>query len=251
MKRNKRVLAMLLTLLLCMGTFLSCMKNPPEESTTDAVRESGTERSTAAETDSHGTESGIGSETDKESDESDTEPEESGSKPEESDTKPEESDSKPVESDTKSGETDTDPEESDIKPGETETAPPHRHAFGKWTIVRATTCTGDGEEERTCSCGERKTRTVPAKGHTEVIDKAVEPSCTETGLTEGEHCSVCGVILVKQNVISTKAHIYVVTVVPPTETEQGYTEHICSACGDFYRDTFTIDCFRGTYIFRK
>lgn len=181
MKRNKRVLAMLLTLMLCMGTFLSCMKNPPEESTTDAVRESGTERSTAAETDSHGTESGIGSETDKESDESDTEPEESGSKPAESGTKPEESDSKPIESDTKSGETDTDPEESDIKPGETETAPPHRHAFGKWTIVRATTCTGDGEEERTCSCGERETRTVPAKGHTEVIDKAVDPTCTEVG----------------------------------------------------------------------
>lgn len=158
---------MLLTLMLCMGTFLSCMKKPPEESTMDAGRESGTERSTAAETDSHGTESGIGSETDKESDESDTEPEESGSKP--------------VESDTKSGETDTDPEESDIKPGETATAPPYRHAFGKWTIVRAATCTGDGEEERTCSCGERETRTVPAKGHTEVIDKAVEPTCTEAG----------------------------------------------------------------------
>ena len=59
------------------GDFLSCM-NPPEESTTDAGRKSGTERSTAAETDSHGTVSGIGSETDKESDESDTEPEESG-----------------------------------------------------------------------------------------------------------------------------------------------------------------------------
>lgn len=84
-----------------------------------------------------------------------------------------------------------------------------------------------------------KQHVVPEKGHTEVIDKAVEPTCTKTGLTEGEHCSVCGEILVKQNVISTKAHIYVVTVVPPTETEQGYTEHICSACGDFYRDTFT------------
>lgn len=69
---------MLLTLMLCMGTFLSCMKKPPEESTTDADRKSGIERSTAAETDSHGTESGIGSETDKESDESDTEPEEPG-----------------------------------------------------------------------------------------------------------------------------------------------------------------------------
>lgn len=37
--------------------------------------------------------------------------------------------------------------------------------------------------------------------HTEVVDKAVAPTCTETGLTEGKHCSVCNKVLVKQEVV--------------------------------------------------
>lgn len=41
--------------------------------------------------------------------------------------------------------------------------------------------------------------------HTEAVDKAVdkavEPTCTETGLTEGKHCSVCGEVLVGQEVV--------------------------------------------------
>lgn len=37
--------------------------------------------------------------------------------------------------------------------------------------------------------------------HTEVVDKAVEPTCTETGLTEGKHCSVCSAVLVEQKVV--------------------------------------------------
>lgn len=37
--------------------------------------------------------------------------------------------------------------------------------------------------------------------HTEVVDKAVEPTCTKTGLTEGKHCSVCSTVLVEQKVV--------------------------------------------------
>lgn len=37
--------------------------------------------------------------------------------------------------------------------------------------------------------------------HTEAVDKAVEPTCTEMGLTEGKHCSVCSAVLVEQKVV--------------------------------------------------
>lgn len=70
--------------------------------------------------------------------------------------------------------------------------------------------------------------------HTEVVDKAVEPTCTETGLTEGKRCSVCGEVLVEQEVVKAKGHTEVVDkAVEPTCTETGLTEgKHCSVCGE-------------------
>ena len=43
--------------------------------------------------------------------------------------------------------------------------------------------------------------TISTKNHTIVIDPAVEPTYTTTGLAEGSHCSVCGKVIKEQEII--------------------------------------------------
>jgi len=113
------------------------------------------------------------------------------------------------------------------------------HSYGEWTVTTAPTCTEQGVERRDCkNCDHSETRAIAAKGHTEVIDEAVEPTCTETGLTEGKHCSACDVVLVKQEVVAAKGHDYKSVVTAPTCTERGYTTHTCTVCGDNYVDSY-------------
>ena len=114
------------------------------------------------------------------------------------------------------------------------------HKFGEWTITKEASCTKDGEKVRICTvCKKTETETIPAAGHTEVIDKAVAATCTKTGLTEGKHCSVCNAVIKAQEVVPAKGHKYVDTVVKPTYTAKGYTLHKCSVCGESYKDTYT------------
>ena len=65
---------------------------------------------------------------------------------------------------------------------------------------------------------------------------------TWTSNHDGTHahvCTVCGTV-------ETESCTYTDTVVAPTATEQGYTEHTCTKCGYSYRDSYT-DPVGGTY----
>lgn len=119
----------------------------------------------------------------------------------------------------------------------------HTHSYGEWKVVKDSTCTTNGEEERFCSCGERETRDIDALGHREVVDSSVTATCTLDGRTEGKHCSRCNVILVPQTLINKLGHIEVVDVgFSATCTQDGKTEgKHCSRCDEILVAQKTID----------
>ncbi len=114
------------------------------------------------------------------------------------------------------------------------------HTLGALTELSAATCTSYGLKKRACAhCDYYETYETPVLGHQVAIDAAKAATCTEAGLTEGKHCSRCGVVLVAQEEVPMLGHNYIETVVAPTCTALGYTVHTCEYCRDTYRDTYT------------
>ena len=118
-------------------------------------------------------------------------------------------------------------------PGPTEPEPTeHTHSYT--AVVTEPTCTEGGYTTYTCECGDSYTgNKTAALGHDEIIDAAVAPTCTETGLTEGKHCSRCGAVLVKQETVAATGHSFGawVVVTEPTTENEGQEKRTCTACG--------------------
>ena len=107
------------------------------------------------------------------------------------------------------------------------------------SVVTLPTCTERGYTTHTCErCNATYVDTyVDALGHDIVVDERVEPTCTETGLTEGEHCTRCD-YKVAQEVVEALGHNYNSVVTKPTCLEKGYTTHTCDRCNDSYIDNY-------------
>lgn len=77
------------------------------------------------------------------------------------------------------------------------------------TITKNATCTEKGSASYRCSkCGKTYVKDIPATGHDEIIDKGIAATCETAGKTEGSHCSVCGKVLKKQEVIPASGHVW-------------------------------------------
>lgn len=139
---------------------------------------------------------------------------------------------------------------------DTDSSSAHTHSFGEWTGNKAT-CTSGSTMTRYCQCGEKEEKSIDPLGHTEIILSKKEPTCTETGLTEGKKCSTCGSILKEQEVIEALGHTEeVIKGKEPTCLMGGLTDgKYCTVCekttatqtvipakGHIYSDGYCIGC---------
>lgn len=104
----------------------------------------------------------------------------------------------------------------------------------------AATCT----EKAICSlCGRPYGEPL---GHTPEAIPGIEPTCTESGITEGSRCGVCGEILESQMPLSPLGHSFgeweVTT--PATCTTDGESESRCATCGETHTETIKANGHR-------
>ena len=102
----------------------------------------------------------------------------------------------------------------------------HTHTYTE-VITRPSTCIETGTKTYTCECGKQYTENLPLTAHTPVADAAIDSTCTETGLTEGSHCSVCGTVLVKQETVPMKEHT------PDSAVNENVSDATCQAEGTY------------------
>ncbi len=137
-----------------------------------------------------------------------------------------------------------------------EVIPAMGHDYDEGIVTTEPTCTESGVKTYTClreGCDHSYTEEIPATGHidengdyicdncgenlcTEHIEEIIpgfDATCTEDGLTEGTKCSICGEILVEQQIIPAKGHTEeVISGYDATLTAPGLTDGVkCSVCG--------------------
>ncbi len=81
----------------------------------------------------------------------------------------------------------------------------------------------------------------------------LEPTCTHKGYTGNLSCKLCGVIYEMGDSIPALGHDFVETVIVPTCTAVGYTEHLCNRCQHIeYSDTVAANGHKaGSVVFEN
>ena len=107
------------------------------------------------------------------------------------------------------------------------------HTWDAGVVTKESTCSENGVRTYTCDNGNIMLESIPRKPHTPEVIPGVAATCTETGLTEGSKCSVCGEILVAQTEIAKLPHTpQALQITPATCTKDGKVGSVaCTVCG--------------------
>ena len=108
-----------------------------------------------------------------------------------------------------------------------------QYCFFGTTVTAAYTCDATWTSDVLKNYGGTITWSATHTGD-EITDPAVEPTCTKTGLTEGRHCSACGIILKAQTTVPATGHNYGEWIVTKeaTCTTDGEENRTCATCGE-------------------
>lgn len=83
------------------------------------------------------------------------------------------------------------------------------HSYNESIVEREATCQHEGAKSRTCKkCGFIETEIIKQLEHTIVVDNGKKSTCTELGLKDGKHCSVCNYVIQAQEPILATGHTY-------------------------------------------
>ena len=98
------------------------------------------------------------------------------------------------------------------------------------------TCEKEGSRKNVCIvCKKENRESIPKKDHTIVIDEEIKPTCVNSGLSKGSHCSICQKVIQQQEVIPPKGHsdIVIINNIIPTCKSEGYTgDKYCKDCDE-------------------
>lgn len=115
---------------------------------------------------------------------------------------------------------------------------PKVHSWGNWKTVVSATTTSTGKSERKCDlCGKTESKTldklpvIHSHKYTDTVTSRA--TCTKTGVKT----FVCTCGSKYTEAIQKIPHTYKDTVVKPTCTASGYTNHVCTICSTSYVDT--------------
>ena len=124
------------------------------------------------------------------------------------------------------------------------------HFYGTWTTTEKATCVTNGMKQSKCTrCQEIIEQEIPATGHNVVNDVEVTPTCAENGLTPGSHCSTCKSVILKQEIIPAKGHVwdsdFTIDIAPTFEKKGSKSIH-CQKCEE-RKEITVIDKITNTF----